>query len=111
MLPAVLKASASSGDGAGAVGGLVGSLCRGGAGPCSLSFVPLVLGVSKAPGILVCGGGAEAPFGDSESISIGVGSDMVDKTDNLCSGGQFRGCSLGSIRSREEGRPVFRELR
>ena len=47
--------------------------------------------------MLVCGGGEEGTVGPSESISMGVGSDMVDKTDSLCSGGQFRGCSLGSI--------------
>jgi hypothetical protein len=78
----------------------VGVLCGGGAGPSPLTFVPFSLGVSEAPGMLVCGGGEDGAFGASESISMGVGSDMVDKTDNLCSGGQFRGCSSGSIVSR-----------
>lgn len=109
LFPAVLKASASSG--VGAATGLAGDLCGGGTGPSPLTSVPFVFGVSKAPGMVVCGGGeVGGAVGPSESTSIGVGSDIFDNIDNLCSGGQFKGCSFRSI-SRDVRFPGFREMR
>lgn len=105
-----MNASASSGVGAGAATGLVGfDLCGGGAGASVVAAVPFVLGASKAPGI-VADGGVEAedavPFGTSVSISIG--SDIIDSAENLLlansrsSLGRFSGwVSASSVLRRE----------
>jgi hypothetical protein len=106
LFPDVLKASASSG--VGGATGLGGDLCGGGTGPSPLTSVPFVFGESKAPGMF-CGGG-EVAVGPSESRSMGVGSDIFDKIDNLCSGGQFKGCSFRST-SRDVRFTGFREMR